>query len=116
VIQRGFDANRRPYGAVAAYGLELRCSPTSLEAINRRPPALVVGERSVLAAKDRAMLPPSDARLKWLEANADRAEVQELIRREIVKGTVRVTPNTRGGVHIAAIRGTDRARARDCEH
>jgi hypothetical protein len=37
-----------------------------------------------------------DAYWKFLETHADRAEIQEEIRREIRKGTIRVIPGPRG--------------------
>jgi hypothetical protein len=56
------------------------------------------------------MLPPPDeARLRWLEANADRPDVQELIRQEIVRGNVRVVPGPGDGIRIIPVRAADRA-------
>jgi hypothetical protein len=57
------------------------------------------------------MLPPPDeARRKWLEANADRPEVQELIRQEIARGTVRVAPapGAGDGIRILPVHAADR--------
>ncbi len=48
--------------------------------------------------------PPSEARLKWLEAHADRPEVQERIRREIARGTIRVIPVASGGIRVIPVR------------
>jgi hypothetical protein len=39
-----------------------------------------------------------------LEADADRPEVQELIRREILRGTIRVRPRSGGGILIMPVR------------
>jgi hypothetical protein len=47
--------------------------------------------------------PPVEARLKWLESNADRPEVQERIRREIARGTIRVIPVAGGGIRIIPV-------------
>jgi hypothetical protein len=49
------------------------------------------------------MPPPGEARLKWLEANADRPEVQEWIREQIARGKLRVTPRVGGGIHIVPV-------------
>jgi hypothetical protein len=51
------------------------------------------------------MVPLSgDERLRWLEANADRPEVQELIREEIARRTVRVIPGPDGKIRIIPVR------------
>jgi hypothetical protein len=51
------------------------------------------------------VLPPSGAeRLRWLEANADRPEVQEFIRREIARGTLRVIPGPGDTIRIIPLR------------
>jgi hypothetical protein len=68
-------------------------------------PLLEYGDRSVLTEKDQVMVPPPcDQRLKWLEANADKPEVQELIRQEIVRGTVRVIPGPGETIRIIPLR------------
>lgn len=41
-----------------------------------------------------------DSRWATLQANAHRPEVQEQIRREIRKGTIRVRPSSGGGIRI----------------
>jgi hypothetical protein len=62
---------------------------------------LEYGDRSVQTEKDRAMVSPLvDERLRWLEANADKPKVQELIRQEIARGTVRVIPGPGDTIRI----------------
>jgi hypothetical protein len=51
---------------------------------------------------------PSDARLRWLEANAHRPEVQDEVRQEILKGTIRVIPAPGDGVRIIPVRAAER--------
>jgi hypothetical protein len=51
--------------------------------------------------------PPGETRLRWLEANAHRPEVQETIRREISRGSIRVIPTDRGGIRIVPVRATE---------
>ena len=51
---------------------------------------------------------PSDARLRWLEANAHLPEVQEQIRREVVKGTMRVIPTRSGGIRLIPVSPDDK--------
>lgn len=41
-----------------------------------------------------------ESRWETLQANAHRPEVQEMIRREIRKGTIRVRPAVGGGIRI----------------
>jgi hypothetical protein len=48
--------------------------------------------------------PLGDERLRWLEANADQPHVQELIRQEIARGTVRVIPGPGDTVRIIPLR------------
>jgi hypothetical protein len=43
-----------------------------------------------------------ESRWDALQANAHRPEIQEQIRREIRKGTIRVRPATGGGIRILA--------------
>jgi hypothetical protein len=51
------------------------------------------------------MVPLSgDERLKWLEANADQPEVQELIRQEIARRIVRVIPGPSGTIRVIPLR------------
>ena len=51
--------------------------------------------------------PPDEARRKWLEAHADRPEVQDLIRHEIARGTIRVIPIASGGIRIIPVRDAE---------
>jgi hypothetical protein len=54
------------------------------------------------------MVPPSgEARLRWLETNAHRPEVQETIRREIARGRIRVIPTASGRIRIVPVWATD---------
>jgi hypothetical protein len=53
--------------------------------------------------------------MKWLEANADRPEVQERIRREIAKGTIRVIPVTSGGIRVVPVRGAEGSTGEDSQ-
>jgi hypothetical protein len=47
------------------------------------------------------MKPQSDqTHWKMLERNAHRPEIQELVRREIQNGTIRVVPGLKGGIRI----------------
>jgi hypothetical protein len=41
-----------------------------------------------------------DHRLRWLEANADKAKVQELIRQEIARGMIRIIPGPGDTIRI----------------
>jgi hypothetical protein len=51
------------------------------------------------------MVPLSgDERLRWLEANADRPDVQEMIREEIARRTVRVIPGPGDTIRIIPLR------------
>jgi hypothetical protein len=51
------------------------------------------------------MVPLSgDERLRWLEANADRPDVQELIRQEIARQTVRVIPGPGDTIRVIPVR------------
>jgi hypothetical protein len=50
------------------------------------------------------MLPSITASWRSLEVNADKPEVQERIRQEILKGTIRVVPARGGGIRIMPIR------------
>jgi hypothetical protein len=45
-----------------------------------------------------------DAYWRDLESHADLREVQELIREEIQKGTIRVRPNPDGSIRIVPVR------------
>jgi hypothetical protein len=49
-------------------------------------------------------LPSNDVSWRSLEAKAGEPEVQEWIRREIFKGTIRVVPVRGGGIRIIPIR------------
>ncbi len=50
------------------------------------------------------MIHPSDeARWRELESNADLPEVQEIIRQEILNGTIRVRPKPGGGIRIMPV-------------
>jgi hypothetical protein len=51
--------------------------------------------------------PPGEARLRWLEANAHRPEVQETIRREIARGRIRVIPTASGRIRIVPVWASD---------
>jgi hypothetical protein len=51
--------------------------------------------------------PPGAEFLRWLEANADRPDVQEMIRQEIAQGTVRVIPGPRDTIRIIPVRPGD---------
>jgi hypothetical protein len=44
-----------------------------------------------------------DARWRKLEANADLPDVQEIIRQEIRRGTIRVRPRREGGIQIMPV-------------
>jgi len=44
-----------------------------------------------------------EARWRELESNAHLPEVQELIRQEIQRGTIRVRPKPRGGIRIVPV-------------
>ena len=44
-----------------------------------------------------------EARWRELESNAHLPEVQELIRQEILSGTIRVRPKPGGGIHILPV-------------
>ena len=46
--------------------------------------------------------PTDDARWRELESNAHLPEVQELIRQEILNGTIRVRPKRGGGIQHRA--------------
>ena len=52
--------------------------------------------------------PTDEARWRDLEANAHLPEVQELIRQEILSGTIRVRPKPGGGIRILPIGIPDR--------
>jgi hypothetical protein len=53
---------------------------------------------------DGAMKPQTDqTHWKMLERNAHRPEIQELVRREIRSGTIRVVPGLKGGIRIIPI-------------
>jgi hypothetical protein len=47
--------------------------------------------------------PTDEARWRELESNAHLPEVQELIRQEIQKGTIRVRPNPDGSIRIVPV-------------
>jgi len=47
--------------------------------------------------------PTDEARWRDLEANAHLPEVQEIIRQEILNGTIRVRPKPDGGIRIVPI-------------
>ena len=47
--------------------------------------------------------PTDEARWRDLEANAHLPEVQELIRQEILNGTIRVRPKPGGGIRIVPV-------------
>ena len=53
---------------------------------------------------DRSM----EQRFRDLESHADLPEVQELIRQEIRKGTIRVLPNRNGGIRIIPVGSPER--------
>jgi len=59
--------------------------------------------------RESAMTPRSAA-IRWreLQAEADQPEVQEIIRQEISKGTIRVTPGPDGGNRIIPCGTEDR--------
>jgi len=57
--------------------------------------------------------PPTEARLKWLEANADRPEVQERIRREIARGTIRVIAVASGGIRVIPVQRAEGSTGED---
>jgi hypothetical protein len=48
--------------------------------------------------------PTDEARWRELEANADLPDVQERIRQEILRGTIRVRPKPGGGIRIMPVR------------
>jgi len=48
--------------------------------------------------------PTDEARWRELESNAHLPDVQELIRQEIQKGTIRVRPNPDGSIRIVPVR------------
>lgn len=47
--------------------------------------------------------PTDDARWRELESNADLSDVQELIRHEIRRRTIRVRPRRQGGIRIVPV-------------
>ena len=47
--------------------------------------------------------PTDEARWRELESNAHLPEVQELIRQEILNGTIRVRPKRGGGIQIVPV-------------
>ena len=47
--------------------------------------------------------PTDEARWRELESNAHLPEVQELIRQEILNGTIRVRPKREGGISIVPV-------------
>jgi hypothetical protein len=47
--------------------------------------------------------PTDEARWRELESNAHLADVQELIRQEILNGTIRVRPKRGGGIQIVPV-------------
>ena len=53
-----------------------------------------------------------DAYWRDLEAHAHLPEVQELIRREIQKGTIRVRPNPDGSIRIVPVRQAEAQKPR----
>jgi hypothetical protein len=56
-----------------------------------------------------------EARWRDLEANADLPEVQEIIRREILNGVIRVRPKPGGGICIVPIATREDEEARTVE-
>lgn len=54
-------------------------------------------------------MPPRSTIFRWevLEANAHRPEVQERIREEIRRGTIRVRPLPGGGIQIMPVRSSE---------
>jgi hypothetical protein len=55
-------------------------------------------------SKDKPMIqPPVEARWRELESNAHLPDVQELIREEIQRGTIRVRPKPDGGIRIVPV-------------
>ena len=47
--------------------------------------------------------PTDEARWRELESNAHLPDVQELIRQEILNGTIRVRPKRGGGIRIVPV-------------
>jgi hypothetical protein len=52
--------------------------------------------------------PTDEARWRELESNAHLPDVQELIRQEILNGTIRVRPTRGGGIRIVPVRIPER--------
>ncbi len=52
--------------------------------------------------------PTDEARWRELESNAHLPDVQELIRQEILNGTIRVRPKRGGGIQIVPVGITER--------
>ena len=52
--------------------------------------------------------PRDDARWRELESNAHLLDVQEIIRQEILRGTIRVRPKPGGGICIVPVQQHER--------
>jgi hypothetical protein len=59
--------------------------------------------------------PTNEAYWRELESNADLPDVQELIRQEIQRGTIRVRPKPGGGIRILTIGMTESEEPIDVE-
>jgi hypothetical protein len=60
--------------------------------------------------------PRDEARWRDLEANAHLPEAQEIIRQEILRGTIRVHPKPGGGICIVPVRQQEREEPPDVNH